>query len=152
MDYRLHITRRIDWADYEGASISFEDWFAVVTADPEMVLSRSSALQVADGGRFRSDDPTAAVWMAYSRHGKDNAIACFVLLHGNVDIKNPDREVKRKMWRLAQVLKARVQGEDGEFYDCFGHPTRNAFAARNYWLALCRHIGFMLMWRDPVRN
>jgi hypothetical protein len=54
------------------------------------------------------------------------------------------------MWRLAQALNAKVQGDDGEFYDCFGNPTPRAWTTQSYWLALLRHLGFKFIWGDPV--
>ena len=35
MGYDLHITRRTDWPD-DGSSITFDDWMAVASADPEL--------------------------------------------------------------------------------------------------------------------
>ena len=54
------------------------------------------------------------------------------------------------MWRLAQRLKAKVQGDDGEFYDRFGNPTPDASTTRSYWRSLLRHLGFKFIWGDPV--
>jgi hypothetical protein len=31
--------------------------------------------------------------------------------------EDPDPEILQKMWLLAQALSAKVQGDDGEFYD-----------------------------------
>jgi hypothetical protein len=36
---------------------------------------------------------------------------------GRIVVKNPDQEILRKMWLLAQRLSAKVQGDDGETYD-----------------------------------
>jgi len=36
---------------------------------------------------------------------------------GNLSIKNPDEECLAKMRQIAARLQARVQGDDGEFYD-----------------------------------
>jgi hypothetical protein len=44
----------------------------------------------------------------------------FDFRQGNVVVKNPDTEVLRKMWSLAQALSANVQGDDGEGYDASG--------------------------------
>ena len=44
----------------------------------------------------------------------------------NVDriaVKNPDEEILVKMHEVAQVLAAKVQGDDGEEYDAVGQPT-----------------------------
>jgi hypothetical protein len=36
-------------------------------------------------------------------------------------VKNPDPEILRKMWSLAQRLDAMVQGDEGEQYDASGN-------------------------------
>jgi hypothetical protein len=68
-----------------------------------------------------------AVWNSWSHQFKDSNIAAMCWSDGNIDSKNPDEEIRRKMWRLAQVLKARVQGDDGEFYDEQGNSDSDEF-------------------------
>ena len=48
-------------------------------------------------------------------------MAWFWLAEGNIVVKNPDNEILRKMWALAQNLDARVQGDDDELYDAAGN-------------------------------
>jgi len=38
-------------------------------------------------------------------------------------VKNPDDEIIRKMWSIAQALSARVQGDDSETYDSAANAT-----------------------------
>ena len=150
MGYDLHITRKKNWDGWEdehGPEISFDEWMAVVNADPELTLDGYVNVRRPDSSIFRQP---IAVWTAWSKHGEGGGMAWIGLQRGNVVVKNPDWEIRRKMWRLAQVLHARVQGDDGEFYDCFGNPTRDASTTQSYWLALCRHLGFKLIWGDPV--
>lgn len=85
-----------------------------------------------------------------AHYGEAGGTPSLALIHGNVVSKNPDREFRGKMWRLAQALNAKVQGDDGEFYDCFGNPTPRAWTTQSYWLALLRHLGFKFIWGDPV--
>jgi hypothetical protein len=99
---------------------------------------------------FRVDHPSVAVWTAWSHHCEHGDMAWFHHHHDNVAVKNPDREIRRKMWRLAERLGAKVQGDDGEYYDRFGNPTDDASKTRTYWPALFRHLGFALIWGDPV--
>jgi hypothetical protein len=150
MGYDLHITRKKNWDGFEdehGPEISFDEWMAVVNADAELRVEGYVNQRLADNSIFRQ--PLAA-WTAYSRYRADDPGPALGLWHGNVDAKNPDREFRCKMWRLAQVLQAKVQGDDGEFYDRFGNPTRDASTTQNYWLALTRHLGFKFIWGDPV--
>lgn len=119
MGYDLHITRKSDWP-LRGNDITLDEWLAVVAADPEMRLDGFAEASLADGQVLRTEDPGLAVWTAHPRHGLDGFKAWMCLSGGNIDTKNPDEEVRRKLWRLAQALNARVQGDDGEFYDEFG--------------------------------
>jgi hypothetical protein len=150
MGYDLHITQKKNWDGWEdehGPEISFDEWMVVVNADPELHLEGYVDIRLPDRSTFRQ--PLAA-WTAHSRYGEPGGTSALGLSHGNVTAKNPDREFRCKMWRLAQILKAKVQGDDGEFYDCFGNPTRDAATTQSYWLALCRHLGFKFIWGDPV--
>ncbi len=153
MGYDLHVTRKEDWASgkgEQGLAISLDEWVAVVNADRDMRLDGFCEVHLPDGRVFRHTDPSIAVWTAWSHHGKAGAMAWFELSNGNIVVKNPDREIRRKMWRLAQLFQAKVQGDDGEFYDCFGNPAHDASTTQNYWRALVRHLGFTFIWGDPV--
>jgi hypothetical protein len=44
-------------------------------------------------------------------------MAWFDFQDGDVVVKNPDEEILKKMWLIAQALGAKVQGDDGEIYD-----------------------------------
>lgn len=146
MGYDLHITRRPDWPE-PGPSITPDEWMAVVSADPELQIAGHINRRLADQSVVQA--PLTA-WTAHSSYSESNPGPALELWGGNVNAKNPDREFRRKMWRLAQALNAKIQGDDGEFYDCFGNPARDASTTQNYWLALMRHLGFKLIWGDPV--
>jgi len=122
----------------------------LVRADAEMRLDGFCQVRLPEGKVFRVDHPSVAVWTAWSHHGEHGDMAWFRHRHDNVAVKNPDREIRRKMWRLAERLGARVQGDDGEYYDRFGNPTEHAAKTRTYWPALLRHLGFVFIWGDPV--
>jgi len=89
-------------------------------------------------------------WTAYSRFRTDDPDPALSPRCGNIEAKNPDREFRRKMWCIARVLKAKVQGDDGEFYDRFGNPTPDPSRTDDHWRALFRHLGFKFIWGDPV--
>jgi hypothetical protein len=153
MGYDLHITRKKNWHGFEdehGLEISLDEWIALVRADAEMRLDGFCQVRLPEGKVFRVDHPSVAVWTAWSHHGEHGDMAWFRHRHDNVTVKNPDREIRRNMWRLAQRLGARVQGDDGEYYDRFGNPTEHAAKTRTYWPALLRHFGFVFIWGDPV--
>ena len=47
--------------------------------------------------------------------------AWFLCREDRVTVKNPDEEILRKMWSVAQDLSVKVQGDDGEIYDSSGN-------------------------------
>jgi hypothetical protein len=150
MGYDLHITRKQNWDDgavEHSREISLDEWLAIVNADPELRIEGYQNVRLPDKSIFRQ--PLAA-WIAYSRYRADDPGPALGLSYGNIDAKNPDREFRCKMWRLAQRLKANVQGDDGEFYDCFGNPTTDASTTHGYWRALVRRIGSKFNRGDPV--
>ena len=55
--------------------------------------------------------------------GDDPDLAALVWNDGNLDAKNPDERLVRKMVAAAAALSATVQGDDGESYDGAGHPV-----------------------------
>jgi len=116
MGYDIHLTRRTNWFDDGGPEIALHEWRALVAIDPEMRLDGYAEARLPDGGVFRAEDPSLAVWLAYSGHGVDGNMAWIWHSGGNVMAKNPDAEIRAKMWRLAQALGARVQGDESEFY------------------------------------
>ena len=153
MGYDLHITRKKNWDGFEdesGPEIRFDEWIAVVDADRDMRLDGFCEIRLPNGKMFRHSDPSITVWTAWSHHGKAGDIAWFELKNGNVVVKNPDREIRRKMWRIARAFNAKVQGDDNEFYDRFGNPAPDALTTPDYWRALFRHLGFKFIWGDPV--
>lgn len=108
MGYDLHISRREHWADDEaGNSISLEEWRAYVDADLELrwadVVERDTALWfVREEDRERDDLP----WLWWTMD--------------EVRSKGQTVETTRKMWLVAQALRANLQGDDGERYGADG--------------------------------
>jgi hypothetical protein len=100
MGYDLHITRAENWSENAGAEIGPEEWLALVHADPELAIDPVQG-------------PYFARWSGPSRY-PDPWLDWFA---GNVNTKNPDSALLRKMVALANRLGARVQGDDGENYD-----------------------------------
>lgn len=99
MGYDLHITRAESWSENDGAKTSADEWLALVARDPELTI-------MAEHG------PHFATWSGASV----NPGAWFDWFDGDVFTKNPDSATLRKMIALANLLGARVQGDDGELY------------------------------------
>ena len=64
---------------------------------------------------------TEREWLA--QVGDDPDLASLRWNDGNVDAKNPDEPLVRKMVSAAAALGATVQGDDGESYDGAGSPA-----------------------------
>lgn len=105
MGYDLHITRRKDWSDENDRSISLDEWRSYVESDPELRMDDSL------GDHF-------AVWSGPSAH----ELPWLTWANGNIDSKNPDQPLIRKMVAVAAALGASVQGDDGERYDQSAAP------------------------------
>lgn len=100
MGYDLHITRKEFHADPDGPAISSDEWMNYIASDPE--------LRPAPGyGKH-------AVLMSVASKYPDPWLDWF---EGCIYTKNPDKPIVAKMIQIAQKLGARVQGDDGEFYE-----------------------------------
>ncbi|MBB3656481.1 hypothetical protein FHX15_001709 [Rhizobium sp. BK650] len=122
MGYDLHITRKENWFD-ATPGFSLEDWFGYVESDPE--LRHDGFAEAALNGRdvLRVERKGLCVWTAYSGGERGNDVCWLAWSESdNIDVKNPDPEIRRKMWSIAERLGAKVQGDDGEFYGPDGEP------------------------------
>jgi hypothetical protein len=116
MGYDVHVTRASHWTKSKATPIALEEWIAYVGRDPEMRLDGYAEAQLPSGETFRHDSAGLAVWTAYSGHGNDGNMAWFDHRNGEIVVKNPDEEMIEKLCRIAKLLGARVQGDDGELY------------------------------------
>lgn len=105
MGYDLHITRKEFWADEDVEnSISRLEWQEYLKADSEITDDpenphEDNYLYIRDGGNW-------PLW--------------FNPRLGNIDTKNPEVDVIKKMVRIANALGAQVRGDDDELYDLNG--------------------------------
>ncbi len=107
MGYELHIIRKSDYENYEeDSSISFEEWLKLVENDSELKLT--------DDGDS-AEEKGFCLWNGHSKY-KDDEGPWFDYYKGTIYTKNPDEEVIEKMLKIADSLKAKVMGDDGEFY------------------------------------
>lgn len=108
MGYDIHITRREDWWDEDGPEIATHEWEALVESDTEL-----SMLPPPPGWSGPSQ------WTAVmTTHPREEQLG--TALHweaGEISAKNPSDTLIAKLRQLARALNARVQGDDGEYYD-----------------------------------
>jgi hypothetical protein len=110
----LHITRAGYWAENDDASISAEEWLAYVSSDDELELWPENGPYFA---RWRGESAHEEPWLNWSS--------------GNVDSKWPDTALYRKMLGVALALSAKVQDDDGVFYENEGDWQFDSHASRS---------------------
>jgi len=97
--YDLHITRKNNWADKEGAKITFSEWRSYVQQDKEI---QNDSRNSENDFIVSVDGETFPIWY-------DPRL-------GELSTKNPSDVAIEKLKRIATRLKARIQGDDGELY------------------------------------
>lgn len=142
MGYDIHITRKSEWFDEEGDEITLEEWCEFVNSSPDMRLD-GFAEAVTPGGTLRVESEGLSVWTGYSGHEQDGNMAWFDYFEGNIKVKNPDKEILRKMYQIAQTLNAKVQGDECEVYGEDGQSNwqelksegeaMRAIASKKWW-------------------
>ena len=121
MGYDLHVTRREQWFD-DGQSISLDDWLTYVEAQADMRHHGFAEAATPSGETIRVDEAGLSVWIGYSADGVDGNRAWFRHHNGNISVKNPDEEIRRKMFEIAGHFGGLVQGDEGERYGSDGEP------------------------------
>jgi len=104
--YDLHITRAPDWTESEVFPITRDEWLAYIRSDPELTPDPESTPDPDSGDTF----------VLWTGSGRDPA-PWFDWWRGEVKTKNPTRATVAKMLQLAAHFGARVQGDEGEFYE-----------------------------------
>jgi hypothetical protein len=108
MGYDIHITRREDWWDEDGPVIATHEWEALVENDADLTM-------IAPPPGWSGPSQWTAVMTTHPREERLGTA-----LHweaGEISAKNPSDTLIAKMRQLARALHARVQGDDGEYYD-----------------------------------
>jgi len=113
MGYDVHITRKKEWSDEDGPRITEDEWQAYVASDADMVITGFAAHTNPLGETIHITQPLLTEWRKHSSHSP----VWFSYFEGSLVVKNPDDECLAKMRQIASRLQARVQGDEGEFYD-----------------------------------
>lgn len=120
MSYQVHITRKAtDWADKQDlAAITLAEWEAYVASDAEMRLDhRIEESELVPSATSVAHPSGMSVWLAYSKKKRVGKYAWFYHDHDHITVEGPDEEILGKMLAIAHTLGARVQGDDGEYFD-----------------------------------
>jgi hypothetical protein len=110
----VSVTRKEDPLDEKGEAISSTEWVKAVSEVDGMELYNGPPLP------FVPVNAVVAFWQKYST---DPEAAPFVWYSGNIEVKNPDDALLRKLGEIARTLNARVIAETGETYDWLGRPS-----------------------------
>ncbi|WP_395789107.1 hypothetical protein [Aquimonas sp.] len=106
MGYSLYITRREDWSDPSGPEIALREWFSLVESDLDLrwepVLGEHFAV-------FADSSEADTSWLTWES--------------GNLESKHPTKAMISKMHSVAELLSARLVGEEGEGYDRHGNEA-----------------------------
>ena len=115
MGYDLHITRRQHWSDDEepAEDITLKEWLDYIDSDPDIELSDAYRIKVPGSETESQAAPGFCEWINHPSDEKP----WFDYWRGNISTKNPDDDVIRKMVAISKMLKAKVQGDDGEIYE-----------------------------------
>ena len=117
MGYNLHITRKDHWSDPEDKkNITIEEWLNYVNGDPELKLTNGYKFAIPSIDDRWIDKPGWTEWLSHP-DAKFEFYPWFDYEDGSIDTKNPDLPTLKKMLSIAEILNAKVQGDDGELYD-----------------------------------
>ena len=122
MGYDLHITRRKQWFD-DSPSITLDEWLNFVEEQSDIRHDGFAEATTPSGDVIRMDEAGLSVWTGYSGDGFDGNHAWFRHHNDNITVQNPDEEVRRKMYQIAQHFGGGVQGDEGEHYGSDGEPV-----------------------------
>lgn len=111
--YDLHITKADDFIESKNKPIKLGEWKAFITNNPEFNLTGYAQATHPDTGEtIRIEKNGIATWM----HPETKVPVYFYYEEGQIAVKNPDEIIIKKMKEIADKLKAKVQGDDGEIY------------------------------------
>jgi hypothetical protein len=122
MGYDVHITRADEWFDGELAPITLDEWIAIVRSDPELRPEPAASASLPGGDSLEVALPGLVVWTGWSQHGRSEAVIYLWHSRGCITSRPMDDQVLAKLHRIAQRLRARLVGDDGEEYGPDGRP------------------------------
>ena len=123
MAYLVHIVRQNDYDNFdEQSNISLEEWLDYIKSDPELEATGGLRfdmpllLDPTDVPYLENESPGSCEWIGHPRADADT-IPWFDFQYGSIVTKYPDKHTIGKMIKIASSLKAKVRGDDQEYYD-----------------------------------
>jgi hypothetical protein len=111
--YDFHITRAKDWTESKKSPITLTEWTEFIKTDKEFrLVEAAEAKNPKTGEILRLKAEGMAVWT----DPKDKSECYFYYHEGEIRVKNPEDRTIAKMKVVAQKLKAKVIGDEGEQY------------------------------------
>jgi hypothetical protein len=111
MGYELRIVRAAD--STKPVEISMAEWRAAVEASTDLRLIGAIEVRTPAGETVRYENPGLAEW-----RGHPEALPVPLdFRRGQIFANSPDDPTIARMKALARQLDARLQGDEGEFYD-----------------------------------
>ena len=101
--YDLHITRAKEWTESKDTPVPLDDWVRFVKSDSEFRLVTP---------QDPNDKPKDAIWT----DPKSKQEIYFYYSNGEITVKDADERTIAKMKQVAEKLKAKVVGDEGEGY------------------------------------
>lgn len=112
MAYDIHISKSKNWFDPDGR-ISITEWQELIEKDPELEFADKVEAITNEEQKltFTLKNSLIAKWK--SKSGK---IVWLIFRKGSITISHPDEEIIAKAKEIANMLGAKVQGDDKEIY------------------------------------
>jgi predicted transglutaminase-like protease len=111
--YDLHITRAKDWTESKKTPISLQEWKEFIKTDKEFRLVDAAETKNAKTAEvLKMQSEGMAIWA----DPKNKSECYFYYQEGEISVKNPEERIIDKMKIVAQKLKAKVIGDEGEEY------------------------------------
>jgi hypothetical protein len=116
MGYNIHIARKNNWESEGESDISLDEWLEYVDKDSELRLTNGYQMNVPNVDTSWKESPGYCEWTTHP-DALEGVLPWFIYSEGEIWTKYPDDFTIRKMILIAVALNAKVQGEEGEFYD-----------------------------------
>ncbi|MBS1509462.1 MAG: hypothetical protein JST86_01380 [Bacteroidetes bacterium] len=116
MGYELHIIRQNDYDnENERSNITLDEWIKYIQSDSELNLT--NGFHINFPGKPEVSWRESLGFCEWVAHPGPAPFPWFDFGLGSISAKYPDRHTIGKMIKIAQVLNAKVIGDDGEYWD-----------------------------------